>query len=74
MEQSAKFNSRQIFRPYGITALQDAHKRLVLQVYLRLNTLEFSAIYIGFVVVAFTEWLTVSSLGFKGGARHEHNL
>ena len=33
----------------SITAPQDAHKRLVLQVYLGLNTLEFSAIHRSFV-------------------------
>ena len=33
-----------VFLTSNVTASQDAHKRLVLQVYLGLNTFEFSAI------------------------------
>ena len=35
-----------------VTAPQDAHRRLVLQVYLGLNTSEFSAIHIGEIFVS----------------------
>ena len=35
-----------------VTASQDAHGRLVLQVYLGLNTLEFSGIHVGKIFVS----------------------
>ena len=41
-----------LYLPSKVTALQDAHGRLVLQVYLGSNTLEFSAIYIGEIFVS----------------------
>ena len=65
-----------------VTAPQDAHRRLVLQVYLGSNTLEFS-LYIGEIFVVdfrkskFTAtWLQelcgfLKSFNLKGGARYQ---